>query len=412
MLFPPSKKSLFPLPAGPAETPEAAPDPWALLETLMEHLAATDDLGRQLRLVLEGVRQGTRADVVFLCSGPPGRPVECIGQPRPDPDWCRDFVRRLLRATPGVERQLLRSHLPAEPGAAGPQPVSAALVRFSRSRQAWLAALSFNPERRFEPEDVKLMSLARRLLTQRQQQAQVYDRLREALFALVGTLAATLDARDPYTWGHSERVARIGVRLARQMGLPESAVNDLYLGGLLHDIGKIGVRDDVLGKPGPLTPEERLLVQQHTVIGDGLLAHVRQLAHLRPCVRNHHEQYDGQGYPDGLAGDAIPLAARILAVADSCDAMMSDRPYRKCLPPEKIDAIFADGSGKQWDPDVVRHFLACRQELYVICQRGLGDSVVKAVEQTLRAGAAVDNQSVLVSRAGFRLAPPEAGLPR
>jgi HD-GYP domain-containing protein (c-di-GMP phosphodiesterase class II) len=409
-VFPPTKKSPFALPGVPADPIDAGPDPWALLETLMEQLEASDELNRQLRLVLEAVRQGTRADVVFLCSGVPGQPVECLGQPRLEPEWCRDFVRRLLRATPGVERQLLRSHLPAEPGG-GLQPASAALVRFSRSRQAWLAALSFRPERRFEPEDVKLMALARRLLTQRQQQAQVYDRLKDALFALVRTLAAALDARDPYTWGHSERVARIGVRLAREMGLPEPAVNDLYLGGLLHDIGKIGVRDDVLRKPGALTEEERFLVQQHPVIGDGLLAHVKQLAHLRPCVRNHHEQYDGRGYPDGLAGDAIPLAARILAVADSCDAMMSDRPYRKSLPTVKIDAIFADGSGKQWDPAVVRHFLACRQELYGICQRGLGDSVVKAVEQALRAGAA-DNPSVLASRVGLALTPADSGLPR
>src|SRR5262249_17447950 len=148
---------------------------------------------------------------------------------------------------------------------------------------------------------------------------------------------------------------------------------------------------------------------QHTVIGDAILAPVKPLAHLRACVRNHHEQYDGGGYPDRLAAEAIPLAARILAVADSCDAMMSDRPYRKSLPTVKIDAIFADGAGRQWDPVVVRHFLACREELYGICQRGLGDSVVKAVEQTLHGGADDSaNHSVLTSAAGFPHAPAES----
>jgi HD-GYP domain-containing protein (c-di-GMP phosphodiesterase class II) len=161
----------------------------------------------------------------------------------------------------------------------------------------------------------------------------------------------------------------------------------VYLGGLLHDIGKIGVPDQVLRKPGRLTDAEYEQVKQHTLVGDAILKHVKQLAHLRPLVRNHHEQFDGAGCPDGLAGEAIPLEARILAVADGFDAMMSERPYRRALTVEKIESILRGGAGKQWDPTIIEAFFACRDDIFPICERGLGDSVVRAVEDALRAAA-------------------------
>jgi HD-GYP domain-containing protein (c-di-GMP phosphodiesterase class II) len=264
-----------------------------------------------------------------------------------------------------------------------PSPSSAALVRISRSHGSWLAAVSFNSRRNFRPSDVKVMLLARRMLLNHRQQAQAQEKLRSSLFGLVHCLTAAIDAKDPYTWGHSERVGRIAVRLGEQMGLSAAVLSDLYLGGLLHDIGKIGIRDCVLQKPGELTEEERLHIQEHTLIGDRLVSAIEPLAHLRTGVRNHHERFDGKGYPDGLAGYDIPLEARILAVADSCDAMMAARPYRTALAPARIDVIMAQGAGSQWDPKVVDHFMACRSELYSICQRGLGNSVVEAVDRVL-----------------------------
>src|SRR5205085_10071768 len=126
-----------------------------------------------------------------------------------------------------------------------PWPTSAVLVRISKSRRSWLVALSFHPRRLFSPTDLKVMILARRMLLNHRQQAQVYEKLRDSLFGLVRCLTAAIDAKDPYTWGHSERVARIAVRLGKQMGLPPAVLSDLYLAGLLHDIGKIGIRDSV-----------------------------------------------------------------------------------------------------------------------------------------------------------------------
>jgi putative nucleotidyltransferase with HDIG domain len=291
--------------------------------------------------------------------------------------------RALLPDAAGSNGQFLQAAPPV--AGLGFTPASAALVRLSRSRSAWIIAVRCRTSPPFCRNDLKLINMARRLLLQQQQTQQTHDQLKDMLFSLVRCLTASLDARDPYTWGHSERVARIAVRLGEELGMREVERSELYLGGLLHDIGKIGVPDEVLRKPGRLTDEEYEQVKQHTVVGDAILGHVRQLAHLRPLVRNHHEQYDGTGYPDGLAGTDIPLGARLLAVADTFDALMSDRPYRKALAPSALEAILSGGAGRQWDPEVIAALFHCKHELYPICQRGLGESVVRAVEHALRA---------------------------
>jgi HD-GYP domain-containing protein (c-di-GMP phosphodiesterase class II) len=175
------------------------------------------------------------------------------------------------------------------------------------------------------------------------------------------------------------------------MHLSRGEIGDLYLAGLLHDVGKIGIRDEVLCKPGPLTPEEQDHVQEHPTICDRIVSNVTRLAYLRPAVRGHHERFDGKGYPDGLVGVAIPRMARTLAVADACDAMMSARRYRPALAPARIETIFREGSGTQWDPEIVRAFFACRHDLYSVYQRGLGQSVYMAVER-----AASGSSQVLV----------------
>src|SRR5262249_54169589 len=222
---------------------------------------------------------------------------------------------------------------------------------------------------------LRLMALVRRLLLDQQQNTRNQGRLKDALFGLVRCLTAAINAKDPYTCGHSERVARIAVRLGRRVGLPARTPGDLFLAGLVHDIGKIGLHTAVLESPRPLTEEDRAHVETHAVIGDRIIAHVGPLAHLCPAVRHHHERYDGTGYPDRLAGTSIPLLARILAVADACDAMSSARSYRPALPADEVDAVLTAGAGTQWDPEVIDHFLACRRELHGICQKGLGDSV-------------------------------------
>jgi HD-GYP domain-containing protein (c-di-GMP phosphodiesterase class II) len=336
----------------------------------------------QVRLTLEVVREGLSADVVFWHPGRTSEGFEQVGMVALGADWAGRFVRQTVAANPGVDR-LVSQFLDPAAKPLMPWPCSAVLARVSKVRDSWLAALSFHPRRLFVPSDLKVLLLARRMLLSHRQQTQVFERLRESLFGLVRCLTAAIDAKDPYTWGHSERVARIAVRLGKEMGLPAAVVSDLYLAGLLHDIGKIGIRDSVLQKPGKLSAEEFEHIKLHVTIGDRLVSNIKPLQHLRPGVRNHHERYDGQGYPDGLAGERIPLQARILAVADSCDAMMAARPYRPGMAPARIDSIMVGGAGSQWDADVISHFMVCRHELYSICERGLGDSVFAAVERAL-----------------------------
>ncbi len=379
--------------------PPAAEAALDVLERFGADLHHAEQAAQQIRIILTSAQEALGADAVFWHPGATGDEPAGVGVTELSPAWRQDFIDHVLADSAGAGH-VLRSFLDPAAKPAAPWPFSAALVRISRSRGNWLAALSFHPRRRFEAVDLKLMLLARRQLLNHRQQSQVYEKLKDSLFGLVRCLTAAIDAKDPYTWGHSERVARMAVRLARQMDMPPAVQSDLYLAGLLHDVGKIGVRDDVLQKPGRLTPEEMTHIQEHPVIGDRLVGHVRPLQHLRPGVRNHHERWDGRGYPDGLVGEEIPLQARVLAVADSCDAMMHTRPYRAALPTERIEEIMREGAGTQWDPHVVAAFQVCRQELYSICQRGLGDSVFAAVECALKAGAAAEDSSRVNSSVG------------
>lgn len=182
------------------------------------------------------------------------------------------------------------------------------------------------------------------------------EQLAHANMATVAALAAAVDAKDRYTQGHSLRVSRYAVVLAETLMLPAPDVARIQLAGQLHDVGKIGVPDAVLSKPGKLTPEEFRAIQQHPVIGERMLAGVPFLREILPAVRHHHERWDGHGYPDGLSGAAIPSDATILAVADSFDAMTSSRTYRSALPLAEARRRILEGSGSQFDPEVVRAF--------------------------------------------------------
>lgn len=172
------------------------------------------------------------------------------------------------------------------------------------------------------------------------------------------SLAAALEAKDVYTRGHSDRVAQYATALAKALSLNPREVEQIRRGALLHDIGKIGVREDVLLKPGKLTPEEMDHIKSHTIRGYDICSPLKTLQEVLPCIRCHHERYDGSGYPDALKGDQIPLKGQITAVADAYDAMTSDRPYRKGFAQELAVKIFEDeiASG-QWNPEIVRTFL-------------------------------------------------------
>lgn len=370
-----------------------AREPYDVLERLVEDLQATAE-ARPFNLFVDAIADGVGADAVVLYALKQHELVASTGRRVLPPDWCRQAVERLSAQAPLAGAQVLCSD-PAKLAALGvdPVPASVALILVSASKQAWALAVSLNSGRTFNASDIKLMSVARRIWASHAGQARAVERLKETLIGVVHCLTAAVDAKDPYTGGHSERVARIAVELARHMNCAEAFVSELYLAGLLHDIGKMGIKDSVLQKPGRLTEEEMRHVQEHPVIGDRIVAPVRQLAPVRPGVRHHHERYDGAGYPDGLKGTDIPLQARILAVADACDAMMSARPYRPPMPTDQIEAMMTSGAGTQWDPAIIEHFMACRRPIYAICQRGLGKSVFIAIDHALRTRALTASQT-------------------
>jgi ribonuclease P protein subunit RPR2 len=196
--------------------------------------------------------------------------------------------------------------------------------------------------------------------------------LKRSYMATVRALSNAVEARDAYTRKHAERVTAYGMEIARALGLPVSDAPELEFGFLLHDIGKLAIPDSILYKPGELTPEERALVVQHPVVGAEIVRDVEFLAQPMQVVRHHHEHWDGSGYPDCLAGDEIPLSARVFAVADVLDALTSDRPYRNASPLHVARQMIVAESGTHFDPRVIEAFKTIPDETFERIRRETG----------------------------------------
>jgi len=179
---------------------------------------------------------------------------------------------------------------------------------------------------------------------------------REFVEALT-VLAKLIEMRDSYTAGHSEKVSMWSEIVARKLGLSREGQEKIKLAARLHDIGKISIPDGILNKPAPLTEEEYAEIKKHAALGAGILSNIESLKEVSKIIRHHHEWYNGEGYPDGLTGEEIPLGSRIISVADAYQAMTSDRPYRKAFSKEKAIAELERGAGSQFDPKIVRIFI-------------------------------------------------------
>jgi putative nucleotidyltransferase with HDIG domain len=218
-----------------------------------------------------------------------------------------------------------------------------------------VGVLNVESDRReaFGERDIRVLSILASQAALALQNANLFSQRDDLYLATLDAMARTIDARDPYTAGHSQRVAQYSAAIGKALGLDQKQLSSLERGGVLHDIGKIGVSDAVLRKPGPLTSEERTEIEQHPVIGYALLRDMSFIADVLDMVRHHHERWDGRGYPDQLKGQEIPLAARIMAVADAFDSMTSNRPYRNSLPLQVARARLLEASGTQFWPPAV-----------------------------------------------------------
>jgi putative nucleotidyltransferase with HDIG domain len=227
-----------------------------------------------------------------------------------------------------------------------------ALYEASRARERELAQIQERLQRAYEQSLRYAVDLRK-----------THRRLQQATFQSLLGLANAIEAKDPYTRGHSERVASLARRLALAAGLPPADADTIARAGLLHDLGKIGIPEGVLRKPGPLSPEEWEVMRQHPLLGARIVAPLEFFDDGAVIVRHHHERHDGSGYPDGLHGEMIPLGARVVAVADVYDALTSDRPYRPRLAPMEAMRRLEAEAGRTLDA-----------HLTALCLRVIGDA--------------------------------------
>lgn len=241
----------------------------------------------------------------------------------------------------------------------GPNPIRSMMCVPLKMRDKVIGVINVHsaPPHIYSAEDLKLLATIAAQAAIAVENARLYENMRETFLTTIQTLAVTIDRRDTYTAGHTERVSEYSLAIGRALGLTDAQLDRLRLASILHDIGKIGVKDDILLKKGKLTDEEFAEIKKHSQHGHDILSPIGQLKEILDGVRCHHERYDGQGYPDGLKGDEISLEARIIAIADSYDAMTSDRPYRKGLTMDKAKEELINGSGTQFDPELVETFL-------------------------------------------------------
>lgn len=392
----------------------------------LEHLLRTQriekDPDRNRRQVLRSVAAVLQAETLLWVPAE-GDEGMLEGEPLVSPWDCGLFARLLLQGPDGARAgYVINNRVQANSwGARFPQVVNLLAVPVpSKGATNWLIALNrtSNPSPSTRPHDPQAPAAAppltatgegssgpdpagraafRRtdaalllpfgaLLGVQLRASRRHQQFKRLMVGLTRSLAAAADARGTSTVGHSERVARIAVELGRELGLQEDEIGDVYLGGLLHDIGKIGVRDSNLRKRDPLTPGEFAEIRQHVTIGHDLLAEFRPIAHLLPVVRHYRERYDGTGYPDGLKGDSIPFLARVLAVAESYDAMTSIGPEGgdAASAPEHAEEVLKQGADLRWDGRVIAAFFRCRDRIRVLQREGTDDSLREELDAALR----------------------------
>jgi HD-GYP domain-containing protein (c-di-GMP phosphodiesterase class II) len=264
-----------------------------------------------------------------------GRPVVMS---RRSPEWHYANAAPALRTLLGV------------PVIVGKEPLAVVILFNKRATAA-------SPEREFTEDQFRLIAALRYQSAALLENARRYQ-LEYAMFdGFARSLAKAVDFRDAYTRGHSERVADLSKGIAAELGLTTDEIEVVLRAATLHDLGKIGINDTLLKKPGKLSREEFAAIRAHAANGFEILKAAPSFEALLPGIRHHHERYDGQGYPDGLAGNSIPLLARIIAVADAYDAMTSDRPYRTALLDDRACAELLEGAGTQFDPQIVEAIL-------------------------------------------------------
>lgn len=331
---------------------------------LSQALSTSTALDEQLALIGEMVRNNLGADGVMVQTLDPDRPGHLVARYSSGVDVRIDGNRifgvlqendRVFSHGGDVDQWTRGEQL-------SPTGFIGAPLKVRGNPFGFIAAYSHEAGKRFTEGQRKGLSVFGARAADAIEQDRMSKNLEESITATIESLARALEAKDPYTAGHSDRVAVYGKLIAAAVGLSESEQERCYHGGLLHDIGKIGINLTILNKAQKLTAEEYEMFKSHTVLGKRIIEPVKFLRPLIPYVYAHHEAWKGRGYPEGLAGEDIPFEGRLLAVADSYDAMTSNRPYRKALPHDIAVAELRRCAGKQFDRTYVNAFLATIDE--------------------------------------------------
>ncbi len=271
----------------------------------------------------------------------------------------RGFAGRVLAGSGPLVIEDIASHIDSFPGYVrreGFRSLVGVPLLYRRRRVGMLCI--FKRDTSHVPDtSIPVVSLVADVAATIVENSQLLARLEKNYFSTVEALAAAIEAKDPYTRGHSKRVTQYAITLAERLRVAADAIKDLQYGAMLHDIGKIGVRGQILNKRGRLTPEEYKIIKRHPIIGERIIDGVDFLEGAKPVIRSHHERFDGRGYPDGLRDEEIPMLARIVAVVDFYDALTSERPYRPAFSAEQAMLFVKEGIGGDFDPAVAAEFL-------------------------------------------------------
>ncbi len=317
-------------------------------------LAGALDLDHVSHSVLDSVLTAVGADsaYVVLIDTATGRPAYARSSPAmeaTDDDISLDPEMGWSQFLPSSPEQIDDFQATVEPWNKS-RTVIRASMQLANGLVGILGARRGESDERFANDDLRLLTILANMSAKAIESAQLHGELRENYLATVRSLVNSLHARDDYTASHSERVASLAIRMADYLDLEDGMVRDIEVFGPLHDVGKIGIRDSILMKPTPLSEEEREVCREHCIIGERILRPLGPSRHALGMVRSHHESWDGGGYPDGLAGEDIPKLARLLQVADTYDAMISDRPYQPAMSEQEVLAHFRQHAGKLYDP--------------------------------------------------------------
>ncbi len=354
----------------------------SLLYGVTQNLRLTSTDEEIGKLALDWLIDCIPADGVALQIAPPLDDRSTTFDPGVNPDLlavgecpvdAKDFTRLVAMISAEIDRWPFVGNMSITQASTWAFPnirqIILAPLREGDKCHGWIAAFNRSNGDSFDSMEANLLHSVAAILGIHSGNHELYREQSNFMANVVRALTSAIDAKDPYTSGHSDRVARMSVRLARTLGCDRETLRTMYMSGLLHDIGKIGIEDSVLRKPGRLTEAEFEHIKLHPQLGYNILVDLKQFSEVLPIVLHHHEQWDGEGYPHGLAKNEIPFMARICAVADSYDAMTSDRPYRRGISVAEVETIFQEGAGQQWDPDVIAAYFETRSDIYRISQQ-------------------------------------------